>query len=293
MSYIDKFYIKGKYDIREKEIMPYGIEMSGVFYEWKETMGKGIKVGVIDTGADINHIDLKDRISEYKNFIKEDDSDLNGHGTHVCGTIAASKNKTGVVGVAPECELYVAKSFNKDGYGDENAIINAIYWLIDKEVDIINMSFSSDTYTDEYYDAIKRATENNITVVAAAGNEGEKGVGYPGRFNEVICVSAVDINKKKSTFSSIGDKIDVCAAGTDILSTYPGNKYAVLSGTSMATPIISGAAAIMQGKSLLRFKKKLTPYEIKLIICLYSDDLGGFGKDINYGCGLFSFGRID
>jgi len=289
MNILSRFFIRGKGNIRKGEFIPYGVKMSGAPAIWNYTMGRGIRVGVIDTGADVNHIDLKDRIKKYKDFTNEGIYDYNGHGTHVCGIIAASKNNVGIVGVAPECELFVAKAFKKDGTGEEEYIIKAINWLIDENADIINMSFSADSYTKEYYDIIKKAYNRNIIMVAAAGNEGEAGIGFPAKFGETICVGAVDIRKHKSNFSSVGERIDVSAAGTDILSCYPNNQYAILSGTSMATPIISGAVALIQSRAKIFMKRKLSQSEIRMQIRAHSKDLGKFGKDSDYGYGLFSF----
>lgn len=289
MNILSRFFIRGKGNIKKGEFIPYGVRMSGAPLVWKYTMGSGIKVGVIDTGADINHIDLKDRIKKYKDFTGEGIYDYNGHGTHVCGIIAASKNNAGITGVAPECELYIAKTFKKDGTGEEDDIIKAINWMIDENVDVINMSFSADCYTKEYYNVIKKAYNKNIIMVAAAGNEGEAGIGFPAKFGETICVGAVDIRKHKSNFSSVGERIDVSAAGTDILSCYPNNQYAILSGTSMATPIISGAVALIQARAILKLSRKLSQNEIRAYIRAHSKDLGKFGKDNNYGYGLFSF----
>lgn len=189
----------------------------------------------------------------------------------------------------------MAKAFKDDGTASNEAVVRAIDWLRRKNVDIINMSFSSKDAGERYYDAIKRAYRQGITLISAAGNDGQKSgdtIGYPARFEETIAVTAVDINKKRAPYSSMGEKAEIAAAGTDIYSCFPGNKYARLSGTSMATPIISGAAAIMQAKSIRRFGKKLTPKEVRLLLDMYSEDLEQNGRDNKYGFGVFSFGRI-
>jgi subtilisin len=102
---------------QKREVIDYGVEMVGAPLEWGETTGKGIKVGIIDTGIDINHQDLKGRVKDYVNFSFSDRKDIldeNGHGTHVAGIIAAERNNVGIIGVAPEADLYIAKAFNKD-----------------------------------------------------------------------------------------------------------------------------------------------------------------------------------
>lgn len=279
----------------DREIIDYGVQLIGAPLEWKETMGEGIRVGVIDTGADVNHPDLKDRIAEYINFSGDGTlKDLSGHGTHVCGIIAASYNGIGVIGVAPKCDLYVAKAFNSDGSGSSKAIADSLKWLISKKVHIINMSFASDKPSELIYTEIKKAYENGIILVAAAGNDGTDGsVGYPAKWDEVIAVTAVDFDMRFAGFSSSGKEACISAAGKEIYSTYPGGGYKRLSGTSMAAPMISGAAALLQSKAERRFSRILTPREMELLLYMYADDYGKDGKDDRFGYGVFSFGRIN
>lgn len=280
---------------RGREIIDYGVKLTGAPYEWKETMGEGIKVGVIDTGVDVNHPDLKDRVVEYINFSGDGSlEDLSGHGTHVCGIIAASYNGVGVIGVAPKCELYVAKAFKKDGVADSVAIADSIEWLISKKVHIINMSFSSDKPSEVIYEKLKKAYSCGIVLVAAAGNDGvSDSVGYPAKWDEVIAVTAVDIDKKFASFSSSGEQTSLSAAGKDIYSTFPGGKYKKMSGTSMAAPMISGAVALLQSKAQKKFSRILSPPEIKLMLYMCAQDYGEPGIDDKFGYGVFSFTRIN
>ncbi|WP_094546303.1 S8 family peptidase [Petroclostridium xylanilyticum] len=287
---------------QKREVIDYGVEMVGAPLEWSETTGKGIKVGVIDTGIDVNHEDLRGRIKEYVNFTSSDRQNVlddNGHGTHVAGIIAAERNNVGVIGVAPEADLYIAKAFDKDGSADFEAIRNSLVWMAERNVDVINMSFSSQTTSREYQKIISDLYASGITLVCAAGNEGasegDNGdtIGYPARFDETIAVTAVDINKKRADFSSVGAEAEIAAAGKDIYSCYLDNGYATLSGTSMATPVITGAVALLQAKGLRRYKRRLTPEEIRLVLHIYSEDLGEAGRDTEYGFGLFSFGRFN
>ncbi|MBR5507784.1 MAG: S8 family peptidase [Clostridia bacterium] len=283
---------------RNDEIIDYGVKMVGAPLEWNETMGEGIKVGIIDTGVCSSHPDLHRRIADGKNFTAEDIrtfEDYNGHGTHVAGIVAAERNGIGVVGVAPKSDLYIAKAFDKSGKTDYNAIEKSIMWLIDRKVDVINMSFSSPNTFMRYNRLIHMANQKGITLICAAGNDGANGkntIGYPAKFDETIAVSAVDINKQVADFSSVGNEAEISAAGINIYSTFLDNGYAVLSGTSMATPIITGAVAILQAKGMMRYNRKLTPDEIRLLLNIYTEDLSGLGKDDRYGYGLFSFGRI-
>lgn len=297
MHYIEKFE-KLSAIIKSREIMDYGVKMIGAQYEWQETMGEGIKVGVIDTGVDTDHDDLKNRIKDIANFTdkREIMTDENGHGTHVAGIIAAEQNGFGVVGVAPKCDLYVAKAFDERGVSTDESVCKALKWMIEKKVDVINMSYSSNKRDDNERNLLNTCTEKNIILCAAAGNSGaqenENTISYPAKYNNVIAVTAVDYKGDITNFSSAGEEALVAAAGKNILSTYKNNSYAVLSGTSMATPLISGACALFQGKALIRFGRKLTPDEMTLLLAMYSDFPGSYEKNSKYGYGIFSFGRI-
>lgn len=287
---------------QQKEVVDYGVKMIGAPLEWPETRGKGIKVGIVDTGIDLKHEDLQGRVKEYVNFTsydRQDINDENGHGTHVAGIIAANKNNIGVVGIAPEVDLYIAKAFGKDGSADYGAISKSLSWMAERGVDVINMSFSSQTASKEYYRLITQVYRSGISLVCAAGNEGlsqagTKGdtIGYPANFPETIAVTAVDIHKKRADFSSVGADAEIAAPGVDIFSTYKNNSYATLSGTSMAAPAITGAVALLQAKAQIRQGRKLSPEEIRTTLHMYSEDLGVKGRDSEYGFGIFSFGRI-
>lgn len=281
-----------------KEIIDYGVKMVGAPLEWSETMGEGIKVGIIDTGVDSDHPELVNRIKDGANFYEgstDNFEDENGHGTHICGIVAAEKNGIGVVGVAPKADLYVAKAFGKSGKTTFPAIEKSIKWLIEKNVDVINMSFSSANASPQYKSLIAGLHRRGISIICAAGNEGELGentIGYPANFAETVAVSAVDINKNIADFSSRGRAAEISAAGIDIYSTYLDGGYATLSGTSMATPIITGAVAILMGKGMLRYGRRLTPDEIRLLLNIYTESINNVGRDKRYGYGIFSFGRI-
>lgn len=260
--------------------IPYGVRMVEAPSLWeREETGEGIVVAVLDTGCDMNHPDLKPQIIAGYNFTNDynanrgDFNDNNGHGTHVCGTIAASLDEKGVVGVAPKCKLLVCKVLSGDGSGQYDWIIKAIHYAIDwkgpngERVRVINMSLGGPYDLPELYEAVKRAVDNDICVVVAAGNEGDDDEGtyevsYPANYNEVIEVGAVGPDKKMAYFSNTNTEVDVVAPGVDILSTYPNGRYASLSGTSMATPHVSGAIALLVKLSETAFKRPMTEAEI-------------------------------
>lgn len=256
----------------ENEI-PKGVALIQAPKIWSETKGKGITVAILDTGCDIDHPDIKDRIIGGKNFTDDDKEnpeiiqDYAGHGTHVAGTIAASQNDAGVTGVAPEASLLIVKVLNKRGSGQYKWIINGINFAIEQKVDIISMSLGGPTDHPELYQAIKKAVSNNILVVCAAGNEGD-GDGstdefaYPGSYNDVISVGAINFERRSSEFTNSNNEIDLVTPGEKILSTYLDGKYATLSGTSMAAPHVSGALALIKDLSNNYFGRKLIEPEL-------------------------------
>ena len=274
--------------------IPKGIEMIEAPEIWDDTMGEDVTIAILDTGCDISHPDLAEQIIGGRNFTDDDDSDpekfldYNGHGTHVAGTIAAMRNDQGVVGVAPAAKLLILKVLNKDGSGQYEWIINGIRYAIEQKVDIISMSLGGPEDVSELHQAIKDAVANDILVVCAAGNEGDGNdqtdeYGYPGAYNEVISVGAIDLNRSSSEFSNSNKEIDLVAPGEKILSTYLNGKYATLSGTSMATPHVSGALALIKVLANRAFERNLSEPElyaqlIKRTIPLgYSPKLEGNG----------------
>ncbi|MDS9473151.1 S8 family peptidase [Sporosarcina pasteurii] len=259
--------------LNEVSQVPEGIELIQAPKIWKETKGEGVTIAVLDTGCDIDHPDLKDRIIGGRNFTDDDGgnpeqyNDYNGHGTHVAGTIAASENNIGVVGVAPAASLLIVKVLNKRGSGQYDWIINGIHYAIEQNVDIISMSLGGPVDNPKLYEAIKLAIAHNILVVCAAGNEGDGNestdeFAYPGRYNEVICVGAINFERLSSDFTNSHDEIDLVAPGEEILSTYLNGKYARLTGTSMAAPHISGALALIKVWANNHFGRKLSEPEL-------------------------------
>jgi major intracellular serine protease len=253
--------------------IPKGVEIIQAPEIWPETKGKGITVAVLDTGCDTDHPDLIDRIIGGYNFTKDDGGDslkfedYNGHGTHVAGTIAATLNNSGVVGVAPEANLLILKVLGKNGSGKYDWIIKAIQYAIDQKVDIISMSLGGPNDVKALHDVIIEAVDQNILVVCAAGNDGDGKDStdefvYPGFYNEVISVGAVNLERKSSGFTNSNNQVDLVAPGEKIISTYLNGTFATLSGTSMATPHVSGALALLKVISNSAFERDLTVPEL-------------------------------
>lgn len=253
--------------------VPKGVEMIQAPKMWDQTMGKGITVAILDTGCDSTHPDLKERIVGGRNFTNDDGGntdvfkDYNGHGTHVAGTIAATKNDNGVVGVAPEANLLIIKVLDKNGSGQYEWIISGINYAIEQKVDIISMSLGGPEDIPELHEAIQKAVTNNIIVICAAGNQGDGSdstdeFDYPGCYNEVISVGAIDLERRSSDFSNSNNELDLVGPGEKILSTYLNGKYAALSGTSMATPHVAGAMALIKVLVNTSFERNLTEREL-------------------------------
>jgi len=253
---------------------PYGVEMIKAKNLWVDsTQGKNVKIAVIDSGCDIHHESLKDSIVAVRNFTDEDGKNPNividrvGHGTHVTGTIAANGNNTTIMGVAPKVDIYVLKAIDRTGSGKLGWVIKAIYYAIEQKVDIISMSLGMPKSTEKLEKAIKEAINKDILIVCAAGNEGDGNANdfeysYPAAYPEVIAVGAVDKKGVPANFSNANLVIDVVAPGVDILSTYPDNQFAVLSGTSMAAPHVTGSLALLKNWSKEEFKRDLNSKEL-------------------------------
>lgn len=211
--------------------------------------------------------------------------------THCAGVIAGVDNDFGVVGVAPNAKLYNVKVLGDDGSGSIQGIIKGIDWCIAEQVDIISMSLgSSQDPGASLQNAMKRARAAGIIIVAASGNENTH-CGWPAAYPEVIAVGAVDQSFGRAGFSNFGEELDIAAPGVDILSTYPGNRYAKLSGTSMATPMVAGVIALVQ-HYCRQMDVQATPEKIVQMITERSIDMGTEGHDHKFGNGLVNVYRM-
>jgi subtilisin family serine protease len=229
----------------------WNLEMVGAYTAHDTSIGKGSIVAVVDTGADYNHEEIAHAFGSRKgiNIVNgsDDPYDRQGHGTHVSGTIAGKNT-----GVAPGATLYAVQVFG-DRYAYTADVIAGIDWSIREKVDVISMSLGGPTPSPAMQDIIGVACEKGIYVVAAAGNEG-RGPSYPASGEGVIAVAAIDMRKKHASFSNIYHTNDISAPGMDVLSCVPGG-YMHANGTSMATPHVSGALAILASN------KKRNDYE--------------------------------
>ncbi|MGE0610279.1 MAG: S8 family peptidase [Pirellulales bacterium] len=275
------------------ETIDWSLNLYRVPQAWKQSRGRGVKVAVLDTGIDADHPDLGDAIEAARDFTASRGGpiDRNGHGTHVAGTIAARQNDVGVVGVAPDCRLIVAKVLGDDGSGSDAAIARGIGWAVESGADILSMSFGSRQPSTAIYRALQQAVDQGRFVICAAGNDGRpNSVNYPARLPMAVAVSAVDRNGQISPFSSRGPEVDIAAPGQDIVSTWLNGSYAKLSGTSMAAPFVSGVVALTLAKH--RHSGGKTPFRTQTDLLEHlrrtATDAGPGGQDPNYGYGLIN-----
>jgi major intracellular serine protease len=272
------------------QIYPQSIQDLKIPDVWKKTKGKGICIAVLDTGTPKNHPDLMHNIdlAKSRSFIDGEDiwDTFHGHSTHVGGTIAAIDNHFGIVGVAPETTLVTIKVLGKNGRGSSDSIKKGLDYCLKIKPDVVNMSLGSPTPLPDIHNSIKNLKNVGITIVAAAGNDGKEEIMYPANYEEVIAVGSYGSNilKNRSSFSNYGDTLDILAPGEEILSTYLNGQYAVLSGTSMATPVVSGVIALMLSYTKMR-NIHLTPDNIKELLIKTAIDVGprGFDKHTGYG----------
>lgn len=259
-------------------------------YAWYKTTGSStVTVAVIDTGVQTDHPDLADRIAPGYDFYNKTTyvRDYNGHGTHVAGIIGAvANNSLGIAGINWQVRIMPLKvtGNTSSGYLDLAEIIEALRYAADHRADVVNMSFQiggATTGEDRFMDqAIEYAYSRGVTMVAAAGNDGEPWIAYPARHPKVIAVGAIGPDLGRTNWSNYGSSVDVTAPGADIFSTWPTNTFANASGTSMATPHVAGLAALMIASGVRGSDA------IRKMLHETAMDLGAPGFDSQYGWGL-------
>lgn len=267
---------------------------------WDVSTGDDVTVAIVDTGVAFNASDLAEtsRLPGY-DFVNDDadPTDDQGHGTHVAGTVAqTTNNQIGVAGTAFDATLLPVKVLNANGNGSYADIIKGIIYAVDQGADVINLSLAGRNGTQALRDTVKYAHDRGVTVVAAAGNDGGS-VSYPAAYDDyVIAVGATGFNDTLTDYSNRGPEIDFVAPGGDVgvdlnndsygdgilqqtfSSTGSGFSYRFYEGTSMASPHVAGAAAL-----LLSRKSDASPGEIESILAQTARNLGPANE---YGAGL-------
>ena len=311
---------------------PWGVTQIGAdIVHGSGKNGSGVKIAILDTGIDYTHPELLPPIyAGGYDFVNGDiyPMDDNGHGTHVAGIIAAADNDSGIVGVAPGVQIYALKVLDSTGSGSFSNVIAALEWATGGStlpgsirVDITNNSYGSTEDPDYWYHLffpgkpgpVETAFsltyyQDGVLNVAAAGNSGSGSdtVIYPARYDSCIAVAATDSSNNRASFSSTGPKVELAAPGVNIYSTVPRSGqlgdpsgYRYLSGTSMATPHVTGAAALVRsspeavardanhdGAYETNGDGTWTNVEIRNLLQATADDLGAAGRDNLYGYGL-------
>lgn len=223
---------------------------------WNITRGDPmIRVGLVDQGVDYSHPDLKvdggrDLVDDDTDVLPASPSEF--HGTHVAGTIIGQHNLLGMAGIAPNVRFYAVRAFSQSTT-TLDIVVQGIFWLVDSaRVHVINLSLGTSQPAAILDSAVAYALSQNVVIVAAAGNEGLRGINYPARSPGVIAVGAMDSLQFRASYSNWGPELDVVAPGTGILSAYPcsppgsgqGCFWAYADGTSMATPHVTGLVAL-------------------------------------------------
>ncbi len=248
--------------------------------------GSSVKVAILDTGIDYSHQQLNDSYAGGYDFVNQDNDpmDDNGHGTPVAGIITA--NSGDVKGTAPNASVWMGKVCNARGECYISDVAAGIEYVVENNVSqIISMSLGGSGTSEEncdYQFLAKKANwavENGVTVIAAAGNDKTKVI-CPACGSEVIAVGAVTDSNQRASFSGTGKALDIMAPGVGILSTLPSGSGS-MSGTSMATPHVSGVVAL-----LLQANPQLDPTDVAKALYSNATDLGAEGWDDNYGWGL-------
>lgn len=290
---------------------PYSSVQSYINYlnigdAWNNYKGNNVTVAVIDTGIDYNHTEFAGKISEYSYNATEDKivkdytlddggydwsliEDNQGHGTAVAGVIAASMDGAGTVGIAPDVTLLVIKAecdANGNFYNTSDLVFG-LYYAVERDVDIVNMSFGGYTLDNPYAAATKLAVDSDIVCVAAAGNDGTTTLCYPAADANVIGVGALAQDSwELATYSNYGENVDMVAPGT-VYTTKLGGEYGVMNGTSFASPIVAAAVALYRQQN--RYCEFSNVQEMLYASCY---DLGSLGNDWYFGYGALDINAL-
>jgi len=278
----------------------YGLQKIGAEAAWVSSTGTGITIAVVDSGTDLSHKDLASRIVAGYDFVDNDSDPRDevagrdpedpgcpgnfGHGTHVSGIAAAiANNYFGIAGVAPDAKIMPVRALGKHGCGSFEAVNNGIRWAADHGAHIINLSLGGDVVIRNILgsgmeQAVQYAWTRGAIPVIAAGNDAIFPSGY-GSTNAVIVAATNEDDANPGFSNGVGDaKWGIAAPGARILSTIPGNAFAKASGTSMATPHVAGAAAVLRCLGLSRDQA------VQRLLST-ADDVGLPGRDLTFGDG--------
>ncbi|WP_407646762.1 S8 family serine peptidase [Fluctibacter halophilus] len=270
----------------QAQTTPYGVPMVQAD-QLNQANLSARKVCIIDTGFNLGHDDLGDQNNGVTGQANNSAvgnwyNDGNGHGTHVAGTIAALDNNLGVVGVYPGVDLHIVKIFNDQGnWTYASDLIDGIDQCQTAGANVVNMSLGGGSSSTAESNAMQTFVNQGVMLVAAAGNDGNSSFSYPASYDAVISVAAVGSNESRASYSQYNSQVEIAAPGSSVYSTYPDNSYATLSGTSMATPHVAGAAALVWS-----FFPSCSNEEIRAALNATAKDKGSSGRDTQYGYGI-------
>ena len=278
----------------------WNMEQIGAWEAHDTTKGNGVVVAVLDTGVSTSGASdgLSNVADGYDWYYNDGNpSDNVGHGTHVAGTInAATDNGRGVAGVAPGATILPVKVLSDNGYGDVNAIVNGLVWATDQGADVINMSLGTTYGSSSMQQAVQYAESAGVTLVAASGNEYARSLNYPARYDEVVAVGASKYDGSRASYSNYGSGLELLAPGGDVSKDQNGDgyvdgvlqetkergswTYTFWDGTSMASPHVAGAAALLIAAGADGSD------EVRDLLAEGAADKGSSGYDTTYGYGV-------
>ena len=277
----------------------WGLDKIGAPYAWPFSKGQGVVIAVVDSGVDLYHPDLQGKLVSGWDFVDNDSipypSDGKGHGTHVAGIAGSlTSNSLGIAGVGWDAQIMPVRVCGTSGCAF-SAVADGIKWAVDHGAKVINLSLGSQYSNSTIRDAVAYAWSHGAVIIAASGNCGDPStyqpngctvlspISYPAGYDNVIGVGATTSSDTRASFSTYGPHVDIAAPGDQIYSTYVnlfGSTYADDSGTSMAAPFVSGAAALVWARS-----PGLTNQQVVDILLATAFDLGTAGRDDYFGRG--------
>eukprot|EP00978_Attheya_sp_CCMP212_P004433 scaffold9688_cov60-Attheya_sp.AAC.4 len=271
---------------------PYGIDMVKAL-EVDDSKASNRKLCIIDSGYSRGHPDLPDpELPESRGMVTGArdggagnwDSDTNGHGSHVAGTIAAiGGNNRGVKGVIRngQLNLHIVRVFGKNGWAWKSSLLNALDECIMVGSNVVSMSLGGGGYSRTEKEGFQKAFDRGILIFAAAGNDGSTGFSYPASYDAVISVGAVDSRKRLASFSQKNNQVELVGPGVNVESTWTGGGYKTISGTSMSTPHVSAVAALVWSHF-----PDVTNAEMRGAMRSSAESLGGGTRNNDFGYGL-------